>query len=352
MTNQEKINNILKLLEKNHKNLYHDVSKEEIEKFVASISWNDLDDVQFDVNALKLFAKFKDAHTSYYVQNIGLDKEFICLNNKVYLKDGSNYKEIAKIGGRDIKNVLTDIKTMSNYETDAWLRTKIEMALNNFYWHKMLGTVKDNQIKCTTKQGEEIFVQTPKKVKPKRPNWYSYKFFDNILYLKYTGCADMPNYPFLQFMHDLKTDLKNHKISQFILDVRNNTGGSSEILNPFQKLVAQKKWKGVVLMNYKTFSAGRFAVGRFRKNFNATLIGEPTGGAAMSYGNCKRLCVEGKTFSASQKYFDFSDLGFTGSFLPDIEVKPTIKDIENNKDVVLETAINYLNKNKELNNEK
>ena len=50
---------------------------------------------------------------------------------------------------------------------------------------------------------------------------------------------------------------------KYILDLRGNKGGNSEILNPFQDLVREKKLEGVLLIDSKVFSSGRFAVAKF-----------------------------------------------------------------------------------------
>lgn len=49
MTNLELLNTLIEKTEKEHKNLYHDISKEELQKYIASLEdFNNLSSVEFD----------------------------------------------------------------------------------------------------------------------------------------------------------------------------------------------------------------------------------------------------------------------------------------------------------------
>ena len=168
--------------------------------------------------------------------------------------------------------------------------------------------------------------------------------------MKYSACKEVEEYPFNEFMKDIEKIVKEKGVSKYIIDVRDNEGGNSEILNPFQDFVKEKNLKGVMLINRGVFSSGRFAVARFKNNFNIPLIGEPTGGAAKSYGYNRNLKVEDKNFSVSLRLWDFSDIfEYEGAIQPDIYVPITIDDIKNNKDPQLQVAIKELFNDNELN---
>ena len=62
--------------------------------------------------------------------------------------------------------------------------------------------------------------------------------------------------------------------------------------------------------------------------------------------------VEGKKFSASIRLWDFSDIfGYEGAIQPDILVENCIENIQNHKDMALKTAVDYINKTKNKNND-
>lgn len=95
MKNSELLSKIIDTLEKEHINLYHDVSKEEIQAYISNFSDIDQwDNITFDREMLKLFAKFKDAHTNYYVQSGCLDKKIIFVQNNIYLKDNEDLRKL------------------------------------------------------------------------------------------------------------------------------------------------------------------------------------------------------------------------------------------------------------------
>ena len=117
----------------------------------------------------------------------------------------------------------------------------------------------------------------------------------------------------------------------------------------------------VVLIDNGVFSSGRWAVIDFKREFNAQLIGEPTGGAIVSYGHLMPLALEVDPnwtirYTASAKKFDLRKYGNfgedeTGSIQPNIYVPKTIQDLNDNCDSQLNVAIDYLVQQAELANE-
>lgn len=356
MKNSEIIQKILHEAEENHLNLYHSIRKEEVLKYISEIqNVDDLSDVEFDREMLKLFALFKDAHTSYYIPKIFTDSKLIFIDNKLYLNEDGRYKEVISIGGLSIDVFLQQLSKMQNYETEEHLNVQMGFSVNNGYYYEMLGLVSDGSVKCLVSEDGnvvehaiKVFTREESDEKRKKlfnmPRFYEYKIVDGkYLYVKYWKCRENEDYPFSEFVKELKAIIKKHGITQYILDVRGNQGGNSEILNPFQDLVREKNLHGVLLIDNGVFSSGRFAVARFKKDFNTPLIGEATGGAAKSYGYNKNLEVEGKRFSVSIRLWDFSDIfGYEGAIQPDIFVPLTIEDIENNKDRQLDIALQVL----------
>lgn len=354
MKNSELIQQIILKLEKEHINLYHNVSKTEIQKHISSIKDIDnLSAIELDYEMLKLFAMFKDAHTSYMVPFKPLTHKMMFLNNKFYVYDNGCLKQIESFGPITVNEFYKKITPLMNYETQEWLNHIVSTGLNNGYIFEMLNLIQDNSVILTLFDGEKLALslcnrKTEKDNQLKKYLPYEYKILEgNVLYLRYSKCFDDKTYPFLQLVEQISEEIKEKNIKKYILDVRGNTGGNSEILNPFQKLVLSKKLRGCVLIDNGVFSSGRFAVARFKKYCNATLIGQPTGGAAKSYGYTKPLEVEGKKFTASIKLWDFSDIfGYEGAIQPDIFVKVTIKDIQNHNDKILNKAIDFINRQK------
>ena len=357
MKNSEILNYILTTLEKDHKNLYHSVSKQEIEDYINSIpNIDELSDFRFDYEMRKLFAKFKDAHTQYSPPNEHIDKKLVYVQGKMYVKDGDVYKGIKSLGGLDHNEVIKKLAEMQYYETKAWLNYCIDIDINNWVAHAMINTVnKDGTIDCVVdnKGKEEKIKLSPisyekyveKGLSNKKPI-YDYEILgNNVLRVNYRKCEENPDYPFSNFVEDIKRDIQQKNITQFVLDLRGNTGGHSGIICPLTQTFKELNLKGAVLIDNGVFSSGRWAVIEFKRELDALLIGEPTGGALASYGYREEYKFAGKTFSASIDYFDFSnEFGYKGSIRPDIEVTKTIQDFKNNIDRPLAVALNELSK--------
>lgn len=245
---------------------------------------------------------------------------------------------------------------MQNYETEEWLFDRIRGAINNQYYYEMLGLCNTNgAVTCiVNNDGKQEIVVINKitleeykqlSLFPNIPYYICKTISNEILYIKYRKCLNYEKYPFLQFVEELKQEIKNKGLTQYILDLRGNHGGNSSIIKPLVKMVRELSLDGVVLIDNGVFSAGRWAVADFKKNFDALLIGEPTGGATTSYGNNRRLQVGDKKFSVSVSFFDLSKIfGSTGSIQPDILVPQTIDDLKEGKDSQLDMAISYLQK--------
>lgn len=343
MKNSKILNDILSVLQKEHVNLYHDITKEDVVKYVNNIkNIDDLSSREFDYELLKLFALFKDAHTSYKIPYILIKEKITFLENKFYVFYKNKWKEIVKFGNIKSEGIISRLENIINFETIEWRNVLINDFINNHYVWEMLKIADIIELES----GDKIPINIRTSFNKENRDPYEFKIINNdILYVRYTACIENPNYKFKDFVKDIKKQVEKKHLQFYILDLRNNMGGSSEILNPFQNLVRNKNIQGVLLINNGVISSGRFAVARFKKEFNTPLIGQPTGGAAKSYGYTKLLEVDGKTFSVSIRLWDFSKtFGYEGAIQPDVPVKLTIDEISSNKDKVLDKAVSYIYK--------
>lgn len=354
MKNSQKVKEIIETLEKEHINLYHDITKEKIDKYIKSVAWDKLSDIEFDREMLKLFHQFKDAHTNYYLskeKNLQRYKnKFEYINRVSYIIIDGKYHEILEINGKPMKEIVKSITELLTYETDAWKNYRLSLRLNFAYYYKMLGITNDNTLNLKVKRGNNVFdykteemeIEETVKSFKKQPN-YSFKTIDdNVLYIKYSECVEMKEYPFADFVKDVKKACKENNIENYIMDLRGNIGGDSRIIKPLLDLIAKLNINGVVLIDNGVFSSGRFAVADFKRRFDCPMIGQNTGGAAASYGYNKNLKAAGKSFSCSIRFWDFSDIfGYTGAIQPDLRVVNGTKDKEKGIDRQLEQAKEY-----------
>jgi hypothetical protein len=147
-------------------------------------------------------------------------------------------------------------------------------------------------------------------------------------------------------------DIENKDVRKIIVDLRRNSGGNSEILNPFTKklpeyIIKHPDTKVYILVGRKTFSSGMFAIYRIMDAVpNAISIGEPTGGALDCYGDIRSFSLPNSKIPVqySTKYFEFSkvfkykNVG-TDTFIPDIKITPSIEDYILKNDTTLNYAL-------------
>ena len=94
--------------------------------------------------------------------------------------------------------------------------------------------------------------------------WYKYITKDKILYFQYNQCIDRDvaknygikdyeNYPdFEEFSDEILKVIADNNTDQFVIDLRNNTGGDSKLMTTFvSKLAKINKLNGKILCNYR-----------------------------------------------------------------------------------------------------
>lgn len=111
-----------------------------------------------------------------------------------------------------------------------------------------------------------------------------------------------------------------------IIDLRNNFGGISNVIEPFMADLAAHKVINqpdhlFVLIGPSTFSSAMLNALQFGTTTRATLVGEPTGGKPNQYGNIstRYLPKSGLSMTISAKYF-YLDPTDPQSVAPDVTV--------------------------------
>lgn len=371
MTNKEKAIEIFRLLEENHINLFHDISKEnfvkELNKFLEIA--DNLDDIHFDTGMSKLFALFKDAHTSYFVKSDFVNVQIKVIDDKYYLYDGENQlcEEIVMVNGFDIKEVIAKLKTIIPYEYESWARKCVADRLGSLYNLKMTdceNRENPNLIEFVLESGKKIVCKKGRSTSLPKPN-YSFSINNNSVIVNYFKCKEIEGYPFKKFIEDIKERCKETPVA-CLVDLRGNTGGSSEIIYPLIDWLEENKIKTYVLMNGGVFSSGVFGLIDLKRYLNATLIGTDAGQSAHCYGECRWLKVGDKEFTCCKKYFNQTTIDtkqnveefpikkvvdYLGPIKPDIYLEEKVEDVKLGIDGQLRDALEIIQKELEISKE-
>jgi uncharacterized protein (TIGR03437 family) len=130
-----------------------------------------------------------------------------------------------------------------------------------------------------------------------------------------------------------------------ILDLRNNTGGRSTVLNPFIDTVQARGYRFAagtrkyVIIGRSTASSAMLNAMTLKQQPHTVLIGEPTGGRPGSYGEVQnmRLPYSGATVNYSKR---FISAPFSGeSIMPDWAVPTHARDTFSRHDPFLAAAL-------------
>lgn len=174
---------------------------------------------------------------------------------------------------------------------------------------------------------------------------WSYLAGSRTLYFAYNSCRDLPDRPFASFAAGLWDAVRKNPVDRLVIDLRNNGGGDSSILDPFiAELVAAKeinrKGRLFVILGRRTFSSAILNALDLKKKTEAVFYGEPTGGRPNHYGEIETLTLPHLQLkvSYSTKYFQFVE-GDDPSLAPDLLIELTLDDYLALRDPVLDAIL-------------
>lgn len=390
MNHINKINDILNLIEEKHIDMYFNITKEELNKYVDYVLNNNEIKSEYDLfynlNLIvkKIFGKF-DSHTKVLFNNSDfyLPVRFKYINNRLYIirttEETKNllYGEVTKIEDIDINKIIEEIKNITAYSTDEYITSQIELFLINGYKIKSLPSIdsnkdkflfevkKDNEIiktSLTRDEGYLLPINQPK-------SNYSYEITDDKMVIVYNKCKEEYENQMVEFVNEISKKSEKLNINKFIIDIRGNQGGNSNIINPLIKFLKGKEI--VTLVDEYVFSGGRFAIFDL-KNLDSIFVGTGIGTSLNCFGNAPSVKYNDFIIPISNQYFymdntysydsfkyadtkdkfkelkKHKELFIPQIFEPDYYLKKSIDDYKNGIDRELDFAINLLNETKKF----
>lgn len=374
---------LIEILEEKHIDCYFNVSKEEILKYIKEVlekyKLEDDYDFYYMANMIikKLFGEL-DSHTKLIFKNskCNMPIRLKYIDDKLYIVKTDdehkeiNYSQILKINDIDINILIDELEQIISYSTKGFLDSQIEYTFYNGSKIKSLPSI-DNKVEkfkyTILKNNEEkdIYLQSSDIQFYEDIN-YTFEIIDEIMVIHYTSCFENYENQMINFVKKIKQVSIKNNIQKYIVDIRGNVGGNSEIINPLIEYLKDKEI--VTLIDKYVFSGGRFALSNLI-NIGSKTVGTGIGTSINCFGNISRNEIVNFILPISYKYFyvkddricninkkeDFisfkSDIQNQKYFIPiiyepDYIVENKIEDYENNKDRVLEYAIEILNEEK------
>lgn len=332
-------------------------------------------DIYYIVEKLIKFLLDKyDSHTKLYFKNsIYFPISFKIQDNDFYIVNIiDKYKDV--VGGKlvsinniPVKKIVYKLEQIINYSTEEYKNIMLTSDIKQLYILRSLPSINNNidkityQINCDGKVINVSFKETERydKLESTLPENYTYEKVDDILIIHYNSCKD------IEKMKKLVEKLKviENNINYYIVDIRNNSGGFSNINHILIDFLTGKSI--VTLINETVFSSGRMMLVDLKK-IGGYVIGTNISTSLNAFGNVpgglevkkldlivkrsntywyydENLKCQGFTKDNFSSYFkDKKELLNPKVIEPDEYVYNTVDDIISNKDSQLERAIEYI----------
>jgi hypothetical protein len=177
---------------------------------------------------------------------------------------------------------------------------------------------------------------------PDRWYWVHALPEQHALYFQYDVCADMADQPFADFSNELFATIDREELTRVVVDLRNNGGGDSSVLQPFLAgLAARPGLQVYVLIGRRTFSSALMNAIELDQQAHAVLVGEPTGGRPNHYGEVRSFVLPNAQLQVSYatKYFRMLPDADPPSLEPEIAAPVTIANQLTGYDAALTAAL-------------
>jgi len=364
---QQDIKELQKKLEEIHPNPYKYISKKDFSTLLTkdTMSVNNIQDLGLAI--MTILAKLNDGHTyldlSYEV--FGTNSfmfKFRFLNDGYYLIKSSEIlsdylcSKLVGINNYTVNDIETLFSALIPKENETSSRYYLPSKLMEPVILESLNIKEDKSIKLKLeKEGKPISVDIePEDCKNKMvsiferiPNiastitiqdtyWFKEIANLNAFYFQFNECIEKGDLTITEVVGAFeKSNLFN-----LIIDLRNNTGGDSDVLNPLKRFLKKhkNKYKVIVLTSADTYSSAIINLLELSNLPNTISVGEVPHGNPTHYGEVESFILPNsqlKIFTSS-KIFKFKDYKLGETFKPTYIVPTQIQDLIQGKDTQME----------------
>ena len=269
--------------------------------------------------------------------------------------------EIAEINGHSVEEVISSLKTIISFDTEAFAMANIAQLLNIREVLDFTGLGSENGIlRLLLSDGSEIslealtveqleseqelttmgvcsLVTNVERTLYRNSLYECYDLDAETLFVQYNACMNAEGYSVADFTKDVLGFIDNMGFTRVIIDLRNNGGGNSMLFDPFinqlGKRISAGQCKGFVLIGTNTFSSAVLNAWDLKKA-GCTLVGTPTGGAINHYGELGYITLPHSGINAtySTKHFILDPKAAPGSIQPDVLVELSVDDLRSGYD--------------------
>jgi hypothetical protein len=332
-----------KTLPEVHKNLFFHLSEEEFHRQLAELKDKvpGYTDEQIEIELSVILAGIGDTHTGSSISaEYRYPLEFHWFAEGIYVTGADKeYEElldarVITINGQKIEEAANKLRPVLGAANESWFKTQIiyYLPIPGVLQYFGVSTTDEIELGVELVNGEEKKVRLQpisyeEYVAAERPAmpvplyrshpdenyWYEYLEEEKTVYLNYNSCQQMRDKPFEIFAGEFWDFVASHEVEKLVLDIRDNRGGSSSILEPFIKEVKKSSFNQpgrlYVIVGRDTYSSAVLNAVRLKKDTEAFFVGEATGGEPNHYGEVKQFKLPNseKPIRYSTKYFKWVD---------------------------------------------
>ena len=353
----------------------------EIENLKGNV--NKFNDYEIQIKLAKIAASIRDAHTCVSPQvRLLLPFELYWFSDGIYvIRTIPEYKDIqycklTNINDVHMDEVINILRLIVSYENETYLKAQLPKylpAIELLYGLEIVDEIDSVTITTEDMGGNKreleikplAIAESREKLKSNicftdenndlplyrkhcdKYYWFEYMKDFKTVYFKYNACREISDKDIFTFQNELIGFINENAVDKLIIDLRNNFGGNSSLLDPFIEMLKHcnkinKKDNLFVIVGRETFSSALLNIFSLKEKTNAIFLGEPTGGKPNCYGEVERFSLKNSRLivSYSTEYFKVIKDDNLPSFFPDINIELTIENYVNNEDPCLDYILN------------
>jgi hypothetical protein len=278
-------------------------------------------------------------------------------------------KKVVRIGSKTAEEAYQAVRNYISFENDPWARLASADHLVRPDILAEAGVLdasgpvtmvfddgKGGSLEYVLQPAAAALLPGPQLSRPKNPlylrnplqyYWFEYLPETRTIYMKYNRCRISPALPFTDFTREVVDFLTSNPVDRLILDLRNNSGGNSAIIDTLFNALGEAAFSGKFfptagffgIIGRETFSSGSLNA-RTLRQAGAQLVGEDTGGGASGFGEVVPFTLpnSGVSGQVSTRRFELPDAPGT-RLEPDVRVDLNSADYFSDRDPVLERVL-------------
>jgi hypothetical protein len=372
-------------LPKKHLNLYFEQSEDNflwaIDKLKEELEEGDLDHFFVISSIARIVASIKDAHTTVYIPGKWfLPFDFYWFLEGIYIVGGlESYSafigcRVTYINDIEIGEVISRLRTVISYENESFLKSQLPKYIRVaevLYGLDILSDLKqlnirveygdgiESEIQINTYTDQELsgdYINIDKLLEhdiplfrrnPGENYWSKHLVDDKLVYINYNCCKNMKNIGAKPFFDKVIEDINKSVVDKVVVDLRNNFGGNSRLLEPFIQdlknwLLEDDSRRVFTIIGRDTFSSALLNAYSLKNDVGAVLLGEASGGKPNCYGEVLYLELLNSKLRIrySTRYYDIIEDDSQESLFPDMTFGVKFDDYIKCKDPVMEYILN------------